>query len=93
MLLKDIENKLYLWLIAVHLLKDMAVARYVGSNATLNMHVFVDACKNAYATCFFAQNLDFLGVKLTRSSFEKFKHTKIGSNVVLHGSQVIFFHL
>ncbi|GBN28275.1 hypothetical protein AVEN_260534-1 [Araneus ventricosus] len=40
----------------MHLLKDVALPRFMNFNETYELHVFVDACKKAYAACVFVRS-------------------------------------
>ncbi|XP_054708164.1 uncharacterized protein LOC129217958 [Uloborus diversus] len=61
----DIEKDLYKWISEVHLLKEVSIPRYIGSNATIELHVFVDACKDSYAACVFLRVVEKSEVKIT----------------------------
>ncbi|GBM08980.1 hypothetical protein AVEN_57505-1 [Araneus ventricosus] len=40
----------------MYLLKDVALPRFMNFNETSELHVFVDACKGAYAACVFVRS-------------------------------------
>lgn len=64
-MLEDTINKFYSWLNDLHLLKGVEIPRYVRSNTTLNFHIFLDVCKNAYAACVFTRTCNSSSIKLT----------------------------
>ncbi|GBM79751.1 hypothetical protein AVEN_164489-1 [Araneus ventricosus] len=49
-------DKFSKWLNEMYLLKDVTLPRFMNFNETSELHVFVDACKGAYAACVFVRS-------------------------------------
>ncbi|GBO37162.1 hypothetical protein AVEN_174869-1 [Araneus ventricosus] len=49
-------DKFSKWLNEMYLLKDVTLPRFMNFNETSEFHVFVDACKGAYAACVFVRS-------------------------------------
>ncbi|GBN44278.1 hypothetical protein AVEN_211377-1 [Araneus ventricosus] len=60
----DIVKPFLKWWGEVAKLSDIEIPRHLEINDTTQMHVFVDACKEAYATCIFLRTDTSQGVKV-----------------------------
>ncbi|GBM05529.1 hypothetical protein AVEN_94803-1 [Araneus ventricosus] len=49
-------DKFSKWLNEMYLLKDVTLSRFMNFNEASELHVFVDACKGAYAACVFVRS-------------------------------------
>ncbi|GFS57339.1 uncharacterized protein TNIN_146701 [Trichonephila inaurata madagascariensis] len=52
------------WWNEIKILSAVEIPRYFGINDSTQMHVFVDSCKEAYATCIFFRSNTSQGVKI-----------------------------
>ncbi|GFT13937.1 uncharacterized protein NPIL_536151 [Nephila pilipes] len=52
----SVVNRFSKWLNEMYLLKDVTLSRFMNFNETSELHVFVDACKGAYAACVFIRS-------------------------------------
>ncbi|GFV22607.1 uncharacterized protein TNCV_2077981 [Trichonephila clavipes] len=58
------SETLFKWWNEIKILSDVEIPRYFEINDSTQMHVFVDACKETYATCIFFRSNTFQGVKV-----------------------------
>ncbi|GBN80688.1 hypothetical protein AVEN_98460-1 [Araneus ventricosus] len=85
-------DKFSKWLNEMYLLKDVTLPRFMNLNETSELHVFVDACKGAYAACVFVRS-EVEGESETHSrkeqsgSFKIFEHSKVVIDGLLHRSK------
>ncbi|GFW95070.1 integrase catalytic domain-containing protein [Trichonephila clavipes] len=61
---KEIVKPFFKWWNEIKILSDGEIPRYFEINDSAQMHVFVDACKEAYATCIFFRSNTSQGVKV-----------------------------
>ncbi|GFT53185.1 integrase catalytic domain-containing protein [Trichonephila clavipes] len=86
---KDV-NVFLKWFRDLYVLKDVTLSRCMIINSTSELHVFVDASKEAYAACVFVRSMFKSDVKVTRSSqgqsspSKAFEYTSFGANGLLH---------
>ncbi|XP_055944582.1 uncharacterized protein LOC129975545 [Argiope bruennichi] len=52
------------WLNEMYLLKEVSLPRFMNFNETSELHVFVDACKGAYAACVFVRSEEEGDIKI-----------------------------
>ncbi|GFW26969.1 integrase catalytic domain-containing protein [Trichonephila clavipes] len=62
---EEIVKPFFKWWNEIKILSDVEISRYFEINDSSQMHVFVDACKEAYATCIFFRSTTFQGVKVS----------------------------
>ncbi|GFX74663.1 integrase catalytic domain-containing protein [Trichonephila clavipes] len=60
----DIMKPFFKWWNVIKILSDVEIPRYFEINDSTQMHVFVDACKEAYATGIFFRSNTSQGVKV-----------------------------
>ncbi|GFY59430.1 uncharacterized protein TNIN_318801 [Trichonephila inaurata madagascariensis] len=63
-LLLGLCNKFDKWFKEILLLQNVEIPRYCAMNSDSDLHVFVDASKNAYAACIFVRTKLASGIKL-----------------------------
>ncbi|GFX11702.1 integrase catalytic domain-containing protein [Trichonephila clavipes] len=61
---EEIVKPFFKWWNEIKILSDVKIPRYFENNDSTQMHVFVDACKEAYATCIFFRSNTSQGVKV-----------------------------
>ncbi|GFY16357.1 uncharacterized protein TNCV_2350021 [Trichonephila clavipes] len=61
---EEIEKPFFKWWNEIKILSDGKIPRYFEINDSTQMHVFVDAFKEAYATCIFFRSNTSQGVKV-----------------------------
>ncbi|GFW96410.1 integrase catalytic domain-containing protein [Trichonephila clavipes] len=60
----EIVKPFFKWWNEIEILSDVEILRYFEINDSTQMHVFVDICKEAYATCIFFRSNTSQGVKV-----------------------------